>query len=140
MSSVPEDIKDVLVEDGCGVFAATSGWGIYIGSRPDQPNDVISITQLDATIRSYIDSDISGTFENITIRIEIRGADFTTGWQKARDVKTSILSIPSQTIDGFLYEGFSTFSGPYQSGIDDRGRLSWDVVFLVMRKEVESST
>jgi len=102
MNPVTIDLKDILEANGVGTFGATNGWGIYIGFEPETP---------DTTITLY-DTGGGSPLPNLlldfpTIQTRIRGSvgDYEATYQKALEVRDVLLGLPSQTINGTLYDG-----------------------------------
>ena len=95
MQSPADLLKDILVADGEGVFAATSGWGIYIGDEPDQPDT--SITLYDTGGQA---PNPKFALDYPTVQIRIRGSKgaYQAAYDKARTVRASLLGHDSGTI------------------------------------------
>jgi len=101
--SAVEDIKDLLVSDGIGVFGATSGWGIYISKEPSSPDTVITIYPTG----SVNEPNPKFKLDFNSFQVRVRGAieGFQGAMAKAEEVKAALLGRGDVTINNTLYVG-----------------------------------
>jgi len=102
MNPATIDIKDVLVTDGVGTFGATSGWAIFIGFEPESPNT--TITLYDTGGKEPVPN-LLLDFPTIQTRIRGEVGEYEQTYQKALEVRESLLGLPTKTINGTLYDG-----------------------------------
>jgi len=116
MNSAAMDLKDVLVSAGVGTFAASSGWGIYIGFEPDSPDTVVTLYDTG----SFEEPNPAYLLDFPTMQIRIRGAknDYPGAFSKANAVKEALLGLPAQTINGTRYDGVWMISDVSYIGVE----------------------
>jgi len=96
-------LKDLLVSQGVGVFAATTGWGIFVGKMPD---DTSSADTAIALINSGgRPPNPKWLLDYPSVQVMVRGTSggYRDAWDKAAEVQDALLGIPSQDVtDGRL--------------------------------------
>lgn len=96
MSDPTIGAKTLLVNASVGVFAATSGWGIFIGKLPSKPETAIAITATGG-----LASNPKYLLDYPSLQVLVRGAK--NGYQaaelKARNVKDVLLGLSSQIVN-----------------------------------------
>ena len=126
----PEDgIRDLLVAAGVGTFGATTGWGIFIGKQPTEPDTSITIREYNADLpmpKFLIDFP--------AVQVMIRGAPggYQAAKLKARDVLNELHSIPSQDLNGDRWNSIRALSGPGYVGSDDNNRPKFSINFTLI--------
>lgn len=119
MTDPAEGIKDLLVTAGVGVFAATSGWGIFIGSEPDSPDTAITIVNTGGR-----DSDFMFLVDRPSLQVRIRGA--TNGYQaayaKAFAVFDNLNALPPQVINDDNWDAITAIGHINNLGFDEKRR------------------
>lgn len=104
MSNAPSrDMKDLLVAASVGVFGVNpdaDGWSIFIGNEPDEPDNTITIydTPGEAPHPKF-------RLDYPRFQVRVRCRTYDAGWLKIEEVKSALLGLPSQTINGTIYEG-----------------------------------
>ena len=96
------DMKDVLVTDGVGVFGGGGVWSIYIGTEPATPDQVITLYDTggtDPNPRLLLD------FQTFQVRIRGLTGDYQITYEKAEEVRDSLLALPAQVINTTRYDG-----------------------------------
>lgn len=103
MNAPSIDIKDLLVTGSLGTFAATSGWGIYIGGEPPSPDTCITIYDTGGPAPQP-----RAALDRPDFQIRVRGAQdgYNTAWDKANDIKNYLLGLAQQTVNSNLISGF----------------------------------
>ena len=97
MNPVSVDLKDILVADGVGVFAATTGWGIYLDQEPTSQES----TQTAITIYN-VGGDPDDTLNGIEVSdfvSQIRARGTETGYASAYAKMEEIVSSLNQLKD-----------------------------------------
>lgn len=114
------DIRDLLVTASVGIVPVNGGsdtWPIYIGSEPDKPNDCITLY------------DIPGTSPNPKWLLDyprflarVRSDNYEQGFTKAEELKSALLGLPSQDINGIRYVGIWVVVETHFLKADGEGR------------------
>lgn len=128
------DIKDKLVSLGVGTFAATSGWGIYIGSEPDGPD--VQDTVITLYDSSGGEPNPAWLLDEPHVQVRVRGsrADYTGAYDKAYEVLDALLGLPAETLGGTVYTGIWALNDPFLLGYDDSRRPVFTVNFRIVRE------
>lgn len=101
MNAPSVDIKDILVSDGVGSFAATSGWAIYISKEPTSPDTCITLYDTGGIEPFY-----GGYAENPTVQVRVRGAPdgYQTAYNKIQAIKRLLLDGKGFSVNGVGYD------------------------------------
>jgi len=129
MAEIEDGVRDLLVAAGDGVFAATTGWGIFIGPEPTNPDTTITIREFaaGAPMPKWL-------IDFPSVQTMIRGAPggYQAAKLKARDVLNTLHSIPSQDLNGDRWDGIIAQSGPGYLGVDDNNRPKFSINFRLI--------
>jgi len=120
MSDIAIDIKDQLVTDGIGTFAATTGWGIYISNEPEgNPDTAITLYPT-----SVAEPNPQWLLEELGLQIRVRGTPggYVVAQAKAQAIKDDLLGHPQVTINTTKYIGMWMTTDIIFLTTDDRGR------------------
>lgn len=126
------DVKDLLVAAGLGTFAATSGWGIYVGSEPPTPDTCITIYDTGGPApqpRAALDMP--------DVQVRVRGAsdDYLNAWDKANVIKNTLLGSAQQTVNSKRVGGFlATSDVAFIARDEGKNRPIFTVNFRFMRQ------
>ena len=134
MNPASVDIKDLLVAEALGVYAATTGWGIFVSSQPTAPDTTITVYDLPSRTAGVLDKTSKIRYDNIEIRV--RGTAYTTAWAKAIAVMDFLEPLYNFTQGGSKYETLRTFTGPTTSPKDEKGRFVFVIKFEAIRQAV----
>ena len=134
MNPVSEDVKDLLVTAGIGTFNATSGWGIFVGFLPDEPDSAIVIYDLMGRNEKNMDRSVKIEYDPIQIRI--RGLGYLATYVKAMAIIAALEADIEFVLNGAQYLVFRGTHGPVQGERDAKERLSWIVTAEALRKTV----
>jgi hypothetical protein len=103
MNSPAIDMKNLLVNAGLGTNGLNPNaalFSLYVGKEPDTPDNVITLY------------DTPGESPNPKWRLDyprfqvrVRSKSYPTCYDKAEEVKSHLLGLPSQTISGIRYVG-----------------------------------
>ena len=135
MNSTAQDIKDVLVSDGLGTYAAITGWGIYIGKDPDKPDSVITVFDTGGFEPDYVFNNAIQPLEHKTIMIHVRNQDYGAGYTKMQAVIDALDQRDRWTVGDVKYHGIFRQGDAAFVGFDDHNRGIWSVNFRVHRSE-----
>ena len=123
--------------DSVGVFNASSGWAIYISREPS--------TALDQAITIF---DTGGEPPNPkwlldfpTVMVRIRGArgKYKAAWQKAKDVKDSLLAVGPQVINGDQWDGINIAGDINAISYDENDRPLFTINFRLIVEPATSA-
>ena len=130
MTNAPSiDVKDELVTAGIGIFAASSGWGIYVSKMPSSPDQTITIFD-----RGGADPNPRFLLDNSSVQIIVRGSvnDYVATYVKSQEIKDHLLGLGDVTLNGTRYVGFWQQGDIIHVGYDDNDRplfsLNWRIV------------
>lgn len=133
---ITRDIVDVLEIFNVGTFGtsagASSGWPIFIGSEPEQPNDCITLYDTPGeppNPKWLLD------FPRFMARV--RSHSYEQGFAKAGELKGALLGLPSQDINGIRYVGIYVVMDTYFLQADDKGRSIFVNTWRVIREPTE---
>jgi hypothetical protein len=119
--SFTSDVKGLLKTASVGTEGgAGSAWPIFIGSEPDGD---------DATHNCITLYDMPGLSPNPKWLLDyprmlarVRALDYPTGFDKAEELKSALLGLPSQDINGIRYVGIWVVIDTYFLKADEQGR------------------
>lgn len=130
-NSPSEDLKDKLVAQGVGTFAASSGWSISIGHEYADPHTTITLYDTsggEPNPKHLLDE------PNVQVRVRADPGDQPGAYAKAREVMNTLLGLPQETINGTVYVGIWALNDPYLLGYDDNQRPLYTVNFRLVRE------
>jgi len=126
MADPAEGIKDLLVTAGVGVFAATSGWGIFIASEPNKPDTAITINSTGgqpSNPRFLVD------FPSVQVMVRGDENGYQALWTKVKAVKDALLGLPSQDLSGDRWVAINQAGNEGFLGFDDNNRPRFSLNF-----------
>lgn len=129
MSSPSEGIKDLLVAAGTGVFAATTGWGIYIGKMPDDPDTCITVYDSGG---EPSDPKWLVDYPYVQVRVRANVAGYLTAEAKIKEVVSELLGLPSQDLNGDRWVSVTQISAPAFIGYDEKQRPEFTTNFRII--------
>lgn len=120
MTDPAEGTKDLLVTAGVGTFGATTGWGIYISKEPESPDSVITITNAG----DHFPANPKWLLDYPTVQVRVRGdkGGYQAAHAKAIEVRDALLGLPSQTLNGDVWEIVVEVGGINWLGFDEQNR------------------
>ena len=135
MSNPSEVIKDLLVSDGVGVFAATTGWGIYIAHSPDKPDTCIVIRDTGGT-----NANPKYLLNYPSIQVMVRGSQngYVTAYDKCENIRDVLLGLPSQDIGADRWVAINAMGGINGLGEDDNNRPLLSLNFALIIQPAQS--
>lgn len=129
MTTPASVIKDLLVTAGVGVFAASTGWGIFLGKAPDTPNTVLVVTDsggLTPNPKFLLD------FPGVQVLGRGSPGQYQEIYSKMQEVKNALLGLPSQTIGTDRWTSITMRSDISSLGYDPKNRLQMSVNFQII--------
>jgi hypothetical protein len=132
---IEEGLKDLLVAASVGAFEATTGWGIYIGKHPKTPDSVIVIAS-----SGGFAPDPKWLLDFPTFQIRIRGnkGGYQEATLKAKDVKDTLLGLPSQDVNGDRWVSVRMLSDNTLLGYDENDRPMFSMNFTLITEPATS--
>lgn len=111
---------DLLEAGGVGTFGpvgASSLWPIMIGTEPDQPNEIIVLYDTPGTAPNP-----KFLLEYPRFKVVVRATRYDEAYAKAEEIKSHLLGLPSQDINGIRYVGIYGVMDTFHLKADQRGR------------------
>jgi len=140
MNSPTFDAKDLLVAAGVGKWG-TSGpadaWPIYIGQEPDGAkiaNDIITLYDTPGGSPNP-----KWLLDQPRFLVRVRAVKYDDGYQKAEQVKSTLLGLPSQDINGIRYVGIWCVQDTFFLQADSKGRYVFVNTWRVIREPNEGA-
>lgn len=127
------DVKDILVGKNVGTFGTqlgtSSGWGIFIGSEPDKPDDCITLydTPGDPPNPKWL-------LDYPRFLARVRSHDYEQGFAKAEELKDVLLGLPSQDIGTIRYDGIWVVTDTQFLQADEQGRCIFISTWRAIRE------
>jgi len=128
---VSVDIKDKLVASGLGTFAATTGWAIYVGSRPEAPDDVISIYDTQGTNMNPLAKGVE--IGKYTFQIQVRAGSYVNAHDKIEAIE-AVLDRLKLTVGSTYYSAINRVKLIAFSGYDADNRAIWVQDYTAIRQ------
>lgn len=127
------DMLTILEQFDVGRFGPSpvSGWPIFIGSEPEQPNDCITLydTPGDAPNPKWL-------LDFPRFMIRVRSERYGDGFAKAQEARSALLGLPSQDINGVRYDGIYVVTDTHFLSADRHGRSIFVSTWRVIREPV----
>jgi len=140
MNPVSEDVKDKLVTAGVGVYAATTGWGIFTVVEPDKPATTITIYNTPGRPPGYYaDRSLPPTHYS-GFQTRVRGTTDATTWAKLEEVINTLSQIGHFDIvtgaETMHYANILMTTEPIPLEKDEeRKRFIWVANFIAFREQ-----
>lgn len=136
MSSIAEDLAQMLHDDGVGVLASISGWSIQIGEMPPAgtpgvPDTCIAVQDEPGGL-PMAGLAIDEGFVSIVVRGDIEGK--SAAISKTQEIKDSLHSRPVEVVNGATYSGLWVSSDYGIIGIDEGRQPVLRIQFRVIRE------
>lgn len=129
MSNIAVGAKDLLVTAGVGIFAASSGWGIYIGQEPTLPTTVITLFNTGGRASNPL-----WLLDFPSLNARVRGAPggYVAAQQKAKDVKDALLGLPSQDLNGDRWVSVTMIGDINELGFNENNQPQFSLNFALI--------
>ena len=138
MNPVSEDIKDVLVRVGVGIFAKADGdgWSIFLVEEPEEPNNTVTVFESESVggvAKSY---DTGNDFNKSGFQLRVRGPSWLEARKKIESVALKINRIGKfAAADGTKYNNIVINGEPKFLAKDQKGRFIWIVYGVGFRQK-----
>lgn len=119
MTAPTVEVKDYLVAQGVGTFGATSGWAIYIGIEPEDPDTVITLYDRPGDIAN---PKYSLDYPRWQIRVRGTPNSYVATHGKAKEIKDVLLGLPPQNLGTTRYDGVFMVGDIFYLQADEKGR------------------
>lgn len=88
MNTPAKDIADVLVAQGLGTLAATSGWAIFVDYEPEKPITAIVVRDTPSPAPSFTANGGASQkpLEYCQFQVTVRAGSYDAAWQKIQAV------------------------------------------------------
>jgi len=144
MKPASEDIKDMLVAGGIGVFGAASGWSINIGvepSKPNAPDTTLTIYDTGGSLLYTMTNTDNPVMYN-TFQLRVRANGYVAGYQKLLAASKVLENQTTYVNDDDTYDvSYYTIKRTtdiMSLGEDDNDRKIWVTNFQTTRRESNS--
>lgn len=103
MNAPSVDIVSLLESAGLGVFAATKGWGIYVGTEPDKPDTTITLYDITGA-----EPDYAAGIDYPAIQVRVRGAPYgyPAAYERARKIRDLLIATNGATLGDATYSAW----------------------------------
>lgn len=142
MNPVSVDIKDLLVANSIGVFAATTGWSIQISTEPTDPDTVITIYDLYGASPTMVMDPTKHAIHYDNFQVRVRALNYNEGYQKQKDIwkllkqrRWTVVAVDSADLD-VRYMGVFAVGDIQWLKSDEQNRHIWVAGYQANRKEV----
>ena len=126
MSTPAENVKDLLVTAGVGVFAASTGWCLLIDRDSEARAGQIPDTTIVVRDTGGFDPMLitTGTIYRPTVQLLLRGAQNgeAAAKAKARETWDALIGLPKTTVDGNVVVGIWGMGDVAYLGHDSQNR------------------
>jgi hypothetical protein len=139
MKSFSQEIKDVLVAQGSGVFASTdpTAWAIYIGPLPDAPDKVIGLVDAGGPKASSFFNPAKSPLMRPRCQVMVRNANYIDGYNKLEDIRFILHQHPELLnlySDDWNYLDVHATTEPMFLYQDSQKRCHWFLHMMAMRE------
>lgn len=137
-NSPAEGIKDLLAAEAAGTFAATTGWGIFIGREPLQPDTAITVYDTGG-----LQPNPKWLLDWPSVQIRVRGAKgaYQAAYNKVKQCQDIVLGIDSQDLNGDRWVSVTGLGSILWLGHDDNERPQFVANYrLIIQPAVSAET
>lgn len=131
MKTPAHDTALFLAADGAtGAFGGTTGWPVYVGREPLEPENVVTVYDTGGGPNLLVD------LRKPTIQVRVRGTTYESTWGRADAVYTSLVTpVNPSTDDGVTLQWVAETDILY-IGRDDKDRYLVTCNFQLLRDGV----
>lgn len=130
MSTLTE-IGDLLEANGLGLQGGSTPT-IYLGSRPDEPDELIALYQYPGQGPDYVQNSFNPNVEFVSIQVVVRAVDYQAADAKALAAWKVLAPVTNAVLSGTKYRKIKPNSSPFVMGKDSNDR-----VLIVFNSTVE---
>lgn len=130
MASPAEHLKDILVTASVGVFAATSGWAVYVSKMPDKPDTCIALYDSGGG-----NPNPAWLLDFPSVQVRVRGDEngYQALFNKVTDIKNALLGHPGADVSDGRLVSVRMDGAPAFLGYDELKRpmftINWTLIF-----------
>lgn len=133
MNTSTEDLKGKLVASGVGTFAATTGWGIFIGNEPENLDTTITLYDTGGPKPETAQDRSVDPLKREGIQVRVRGTGYKTAYTKIETVVDTIVGYGKFSVGTTRYKGIFRTSDILFLEQDDSDHYIWVVNFQAVR-------
>lgn len=134
MNPVSEDLKDKLVASGIGVFAAATGWGIFIGVEPEKLDTTITLYDTGGPKPETVQNRSVNPLRREGVQIRVRGTGYKTAYTKMEAVINAIIGYGKFSVGVVRYKGLFRTSDVLFLEQDNTDHHIWVANFQAVRE------
>ena len=133
MTSPASEFSTMIANAGLGVKGAATGWAVFTGDGPDQPDSII--TSIDTGSLQPPSPKFSRDFP--TVQVAVRGdvEDFENGFAKCQAIKDELLGKTQEIIGVNNYIGIYMLTDIISLGRDEKERPRFSLNFRAVREQ-----
>lgn len=134
MTALSEGVKAILVADGVGTGTLSADWGIHISKMPASPPSPARVIAIFDTGGAAPWPHVLLDFPTVQVRVRGGVSDYSAAYDKAKNVKDSLLNLPSATIGGDKWERITQLADIAFVGRDEGDLPEFNLNFRVIVK------
>lgn len=125
-------IKDHLVAQGVGTFAASSGWSLHVNDLPDDDGVPDTIVAIFNSGGSPSNPKWLLDFPHIQVRVRSAVNGYNAAWAKSVEIHDLLLGLPAQDVSGGRIDSITAIGHINPLGQDDKRRHSFSMNFALI--------
>ena len=141
--SVLYDLAAYLQDHGVGVNEAYNStnpgtdYHIFVGSRPEKPDDCLTLYAYPGLAPEYVQEDFSPKYEHPYVQVLVRGRVYADADYKIHQAWNALCTLTNASLGGVRYKSVRPLASPALMGrdINDRTMLFFN---LAIMKEVSA--
>jgi len=134
MNPVSEDLKDKLVASGIGTFAAVTGWGIFIGTEPENLDTTITLYDFGGPKPEGVQDRSVNPLRREGIHIRVRDIEYKTAYAKMEDIVDVMIGYGKFSVGTVKYKGLFQSSSILFLNRDETDHYIWVGNFQAVRE------
>ena len=140
MNSVANDMRDIFVTNGVGVFAGTTAgtWAIYIGDLPEAPDECITLVDTGGTPADPICLRLD-QIQREEFTVYVRSTGYNGAYLKIHAIER-LIDRTKTTVGQVDYALIHRLTTPRFAGYDQDRRAVWEQRWRVLRQIGSSSS
>lgn len=123
-------IAELLVNMGhAPAFGGSASWAVYVGNRPDTPNDIIAVFDTSGDVQGKDGEGV--VHEHPGIMIHVRAMEYAAGYEKIVAIALALAASVSATVtvdtETYAVGPFTRRAGVIPMGRVDNDRYLWSI-------------
>jgi hypothetical protein len=131
MASQAVGAKTLLVAASVGSATPTADWSVHVSKMPPLPNKAIAIFDSGGTGEGPNPKWLLD-YRTMQVRIRSEPDDYVGAFDKAQQVKDTLLGLPAQTVGSDVWDGVTILSDITFIGRDDNDRPELSINFRLI--------